>query len=154
MTYAGDAYHGNADARDLAMMDRRAAALNLIPGPRVGDFIDYADGIVRRMAHVWPADWHDDGIARVQVTDGGSFYLGGAEEKHSELHDGEGYVSYSGSLFPGIKADTLKLAGSRNGRIWIFHHEQWGAGMGVDGEIAFRVYDCSLNGRDPYASDR
>lgn len=143
------------DARDGEIVTRRAAALDRIPGPRVGDYIDYADGITRRIAHMWPADWHDDNIARAQVTDGGSFYLGGTGERIAAgtLAEGEGYVSYSGSLYPGIRVNTLQLAGSRNGRVWIFHHDWPQAHNGVDAEIAFRVYACTLNGRDPWHAD-
>ena len=158
--YDGTITEPELDDQDRATIAARASAYDKIDGPRVGDFIEYADGMTRRIAHLWPADWHDDKIARVQPTDGGSFYLGGIGESawHRAQNDGQdtdaaAYVSYSGALYPGIRANTLTLTGSRNGRVWVFHHEQWDAGMGVDDEIAFRVYRSTLDGRDPWNAD-
>lgn len=147
--YDGTVTDVRLDDQDERTIIARAAAYDRIPGPRVGDFVEFADGITRRISHVWAADWHEDNIARCQTSDGGSFYLGGiGESMWHRLSGGEGdrgdaYVSFSGSLYESVKADTLKLAGSRNGAVWVFHHEQWGAGRGVNGTMAFRVFTCS-----------
>ena len=116
------------DLQDKAIIAQRIANYARISGPRVGDFVTFADGKKRRVAHVWPADWNDDNVARVQTTDGGSFYLG------------DGYISYSGSLYPSIKADTLREVGKRDGRAWIFHHDWHVADGGVDFQMEFRSF--------------
>ena len=130
--------------RDAEIIDERARSYETNAGPRVGDFVRFADGVVRRASHVWPADWHDDMVARVQTSDGGSYYLG-AGDGGLIRRSGPAYISYSGSLYEGVRADALTLTDERReGRVWIFHEDHWGAGRGVDASILFRVYDCSL----------
>ena len=113
------------DERDVAIIERRMAELDKQAGPRVGDFVWFADGTRRRIAH----DWGDE----VQTSTGGSFYLG------------DGYVSFSGSLFPCVAKATLgmKLGGHECGSCWIFHHDSHCAHNGVDAMVPFRVFYCS-----------
>lgn len=89
--------------------------------PDIGDYVEFSDGIVHRVSHVW-----GDGV---QTSKGGSFYLG------------EGYMAFSGGLEPSIPYSDLTDTGEmRNGGIWIFHHNYATAGGGVNGEIPFKVY--------------
>ncbi len=74
------------DDRDHAIIASRLAAFDEEPDVRVGDYVDFADGVSRRVSHVFPREWGDD--YGVQTSDGGSFYLD------------EGFVSFSGSLYP------------------------------------------------------
>src|SRR5882724_5982120 len=129
MTHSLDAL----DDRDSAILAERLASLPT-DAPSVGEWVRFADGTMRRVSHVWPGDWHDDGIARVQTSDGGSYYLG------------DGYVSMSGSLYPGVKADTLTLADDapRAGSCWFFHHDHHCASNGVDVTVPWRVWRCAL----------
>lgn len=130
------------DREDQRLVLLRAARYDQDPGPRVGDFIDYRDGVTRRIAHVWPSDENDDGSALIQTTDGGSFYLGG------------GFISYSGSLYPGLKASHLRRVwGSREGSVWVFHHDQRRAHNGVNASSMFRVYLADVDGTDPWRDD-
>jgi hypothetical protein len=118
------------DERDQAIIARRTEALNAITGPREGDFVDFADGTRRRIAYIW----HDEHrqVLSVQTCRGGSFYLG------------NGGVSMSGSLYDGVKPETLTLtAETAPGSVWIFHHDWHTAHNGVDTEIQFRVYSCT-----------
>lgn len=119
-----------ADERDLTMLAERMEALDRIEGPRVGDFVRFADGVERRISHHWTdGEGWDGGI---QTSDGGSWYLG------------NGYVSMSGSLYGCIPTDSLKLTDERKrGSVWIFHHDFAGAGRGVDLDAEFRVYVCA-----------
>lgn len=109
------------DDRDRALVAERAAAYDRINGPRVGDFVEFADGVIRRVSHVW-----DNGV---QTSDGGSFYLG------------DGYISFSGGLYPQIPFSSLSETGEkRNASVWIFHHDWAKAHNGVGAEIPFRVF--------------
>lgn len=124
------------DAKDWTIVANREGALDETDEPRIGDYIEFADGITRRVSHVYSeAEWQHD--AGVQTTDGGSFYLG------------DGYVSYSGSLYPAVRMTTLTRDFSRGrlGSVWIFHHDHHTAHNGVDTEIKFRVYRCSESAR-------
>lgn len=113
------------DLLDRAIVAQRLAKFNLRLGPREGDFVAFADGVVRRISH----DWGDS----YQTSDGGSWYLG------------EGNTSFSGSLFSSVPGDTLTETGERRkGSVWIFHHDDWRAHNGVHTSVSFRVFKCSL----------
>lgn len=115
---------GELDERDEAIVAARVAELDAVEGPRVGDFVIFADDKVARVAHIWRVD-----PVSVQTSAGGSFYLG------------DGHVSMSGSLFTGVPGDTLTRTDEvRNGSVWIFHHDWHTAQGGVSFEIPFRVY--------------
>lgn len=117
------------DTNDQAIVDRRRTQLDTLPGPRVGDFVEFADGTVRRISETWG----DPPDRRAQTSDGGNFYLG------------EHGVSFSGSLYPAVPADSLTATGhTRPGAVWIFHHDHWRAHHGVHTTIPFRVYTCEL----------
>ena len=120
------------DGRDLAIILERRAVLDREHDFRVGDYVEFADGVTRRISHVYPRDWGADWWG-VQTSDSGSWYLG------------NGYVSFSGSLYSSVPGRTLTLTEERRmGRIWVFHHDVWRAHNGVDADIEFRVYVCSL----------
>ena len=113
------------DERDAEIFSKRFHSFQDIHGPRVGDYVRFADGVERRISHIW----FDDVI---QTSDGGSFYLG------------DGYVNFSGGLYPGVKRETLTYnAQHKRGSVWFFHHDHWGAGRGVSTSMDFRVYECS-----------
>src|SRR5438309_10692209 len=101
------------DERDEAILCERTEALNKRDGPRIGDFVIFADGIERRISYIWGFE-NQDGFwsARpdsVQTSDGGSYYLG------------EGYVSMSGSLYTSVPIGTLADTGERKaGQVWFF----------------------------------
>lgn len=111
------------DERDREIQDERQKALDEHKGPRVGDFVIFADGVERRISHLWP-----DGF---QTSNGGSFYLG------------DGYCRFSGSLYKSVPLETLTLAnGAVSGAVWFFHHDHWGAGRGINTTAKFRAYVC------------
>ena len=120
------------DERDRQIIWERRNSIELIEGPRVGDYVEFADGITRRVSHVWDESWGD--TSGVQTSDGGSFYLGNS------------YVSFSGGLYRMVKMGTLTDTGEqRPGRAWIFHHDYATADNGMDVTIPFRVYRCTEN---------
>lgn len=120
------------DERDRQIIWERRHSIELIEGPRVGDFVDFADGERRRVSYIW-ADEHGQAFS-VQTSDGGSYYLG------------NGYVSMSGSLYSGVGPETLAFTGeTAPGSAWIFHHDYRTADNGVDVTIPFRVYRCSVD---------
>jgi hypothetical protein len=118
------------DERDAEILAKRSAAYDEIAGPRDGDFVVFADEVTRRISYVWR---DERGAAfSVQTSDGGSYYLG------------DGYVSMSGSLYSGVKPETLTLTDEKRvGRIWFFHHDFHTAHNGVDATMPFRVFTCS-----------
>jgi hypothetical protein len=130
------------DKQDAKLLERRQAKFTRKTTPQVGDFVRFKDGTIRRISYVW--DFEDE-EARVQTADamGGSYYLGDFLD-HWEPSD-DCYVCYSGGLYPGIPANTLKLTDERKeGWFWFFHHDQAEAHNGVDCTMPCRVWECSL----------
>jgi hypothetical protein len=122
------------DERDAAILAARQVALDANTGPRVGDFVIFADDIMRRISHIWKFDADDSGpaIHDVQTSDGGSWYLA------------EGYCSFSGTLYRSVGASTLTDTGETSeGSVWFFHHDFSQAHNGVIARARFRVYRCS-----------
>jgi hypothetical protein len=123
-------FHANRntlDDKDAQIVQRRSDTLIAQSEPDVGDFVIFADGVERRISHVW--NWEDD--HDIQTSDGGSWYLG------------EGYCSFSGGLFTSVKASTLVNTGTtRPGSVWIFHHDFATAHNGIDTQIEFKVWKC------------
>lgn len=119
------------DERDNVLRRKYAAALDEIKTLRVGDFVRFACGTIRRISHIW--SWDGLPAESVQTScDGYGFHLG------------NGYVSFSGTLFRGVHESTLTLTNElRVGRVWIWHHGMPGAGCGVETTIPFRVYTCT-----------
>lgn len=118
------------DDRNLAILRRNLEALDKHEGPRVGDFVEFADNVVRRFSH----DWEENGL---QTSDGGSWHLG------------NGYLSFSGSLHPTVARETLiQTDETRSGSAWFFHHDFSGASRGVDVVIPLRVFRCSLTSKE------
>jgi hypothetical protein len=108
--------------RDKEIFLRRVQLLDEVPGPRIGDWIKYADGTILRIGHVWTDD-------AVQPVPGGSFYLG------------DGYVSFSGSLYRGVPINSLTATSQkRRGRVWFFHDDQSRADNSVHLYAEFRVF--------------
>lgn len=112
------------DERDTEIFVRRFHSFYDHHGPRVGDYVQFSDGVERRISHVWPDS--------IQTSDGGSWYLG------------EGFVSFSGGLYLGVKPETLTDTGGRKpGSVWFFHHDYATAGGGVTTAMDFRVFACT-----------
>lgn len=118
--------HPTFDERDAEIRAARLAALNRHDGPRCGDYVEFADGVTRRISHVWP-----DGV---QTSHSGSWHLGA-----------EG-CSFSGALYVSVPMTTLtRTAETRPGRVWFFHHGFMQAHNGVETDVPFRVYRCSVD---------
>lgn len=114
------------DERDTTILNDRQDEYDKITGPRVGDYVIFADGTERRISHDW---WGES----FQTSEGGSFYLG------------SGYQSFSGSLYTSVPADSLTDTGEqRHGLVWFFHHGWHRAHNGVYALAVQRVYACSL----------
>ena len=109
------------DEKDAELLAARIVDRDKIDGPRIGDFVQFADGTLHRFSH----DWGED----IQHSEHGSFYFGR-----------EGWVDFSGSLFQAILKSKLRPIGDRPGRFWFFHHDLTGAHRGVDCEAPCRVY--------------
>lgn len=121
--------HGIVPSRkDQDILRDRCAALDAQTGPRVGDWIDFADGTQRRISHIWENDDH------IQTSgEGYGYYLG------------NGYISFSGSLFSAVPASVLTPTEEvRMGRVWFFHDGWARAHSAVHAQAPFRVYRASV----------
>jgi hypothetical protein len=125
--------HPHFDARDEAIRQTSIAAMAQHKGPQVGDFIDFANGITRRISHIW--DWENDvATMSIQTSTGGSFYL-----------DTGGSCSFSGGLYPAVPFTACTLTEEvRDGAVWFFHHNYTTAHNGVTCTVPFRVYHCAI----------
>ena len=121
--------------KNAEMLAERIAAYDKIEGPRVGDYLDFAEpqrsGYEGRTASSFRIahDWGD----RVQPAacggDTGSFYVS------------VGSMSYSGGLTPPIPTSRLEATGlHRSGCLWFFSENITGAGRGVHFSAQFRVF--------------
>jgi hypothetical protein len=117
------------DPINVALLESRMAKLDTFAGPRVGDWVRFGNGELRRFTYHW-----GDGLQTASGPgDVGSFYLG------------EHGCSYSGGLDPTVNVGTLELSTElRRGRVWVFDRNHAGAGRAVHYTPEFRVYDCTL----------
>jgi len=121
-TYAEGGDIPQLDEKNTAILKDREAKYNKKAGPRVGDFLKLPDGTYTRFTYDWGDSIQTGGASR-------SFYLG------------NGYISYSGGLDPGIeKSDVKLLKIKKYGLVWFFKDDWQRAGGGIDAKMAFRVF--------------
>jgi hypothetical protein len=116
------------DEIDAAILERRSLAYNAISGPRVGDFLETTEGLLR-----FTHDWDD----AIQTT------VRPSHPCHGDMsfYLGDGYVEFSGSLDPAIDKTKLRDTGEqREGTFWFFHHDYKTAHNGVPCKMQCRVY--------------
>lgn len=120
------------DARDEEIKKQCVKLLDAKPGVRVGDFVRFSCGTLRRVSYIW--DWEGAEDPSVQTScEGGGYYLA------------FGYVSFSGSLYRSVPRSSLTLTEEkRDGRVWFFHHDFAQAHNGVETTVPFRVFTCNL----------
>lgn len=120
------------DARDQTILTHRVALYTVHTTPQVGHYVDFADGVTRRISYVWDGG-REPGV---QTSDGGSFYLG------------EGYCSFSGGLYPAVPMTTLtRSEATREGWAWFFHHDYHTAHNGVHARIPCVVWRTTETSR-------
>lgn len=120
------------DDRDAKILAERQAAIMKNP-INVGDFVRFADGVVRRISYIWTDERGAHLRNGIQTSAGGSFYL-------SNHH-----VGFSGSLHRGVDFSTLVDTGdTHDGDVWFFHHDFHTAHNGVHCAAKFRVWRCNL----------
>jgi hypothetical protein len=113
------------DEQDQEIYRERQLGLDNRRSPGIGDWVEFADGVTRRISHVW-----DFAPTTAQTSADGSFYL-----------SNDGSVSFSGSLYPGVDIKTLTFTGEfRPASAWFFHHNWMEAHNGIDVMADFRVY--------------
>jgi hypothetical protein len=118
------------DERDAAIVGERLALMDRVSGPRVGDWIRFADGTERRISHAYHvADGWDENA--YQTSDGGRWYLASFG------------CSFSGSLYPSVGGEFIDTGETRDGSAWFFHHDHRCAHNGVDFVAPFRVFTCT-----------
>lgn len=114
------------DERDRQIVAAAARSRESLTGFLVGDWVVFADGARRRIAHVWP-----DGV---QTCAGGRFHLS----------DG-GAMQFSGQPSPTTPQSVLEMAGWREpASAWIFHHGVLGAGRGVEVVVDVSVWRATI----------
>lgn len=121
------------DDRDQEILTKRQALFTARKYPKVGDFIRFPNGTMKRIAHVWTDD--NNRAEWIQPTAGNgdtSFYLG------------DGYMSFSGSLNSAIYAENFtETAETMQGSAWFFHHDFAQAHNGVYVKVNCRVWNCN-----------
>jgi hypothetical protein len=117
------------DDRDAEILREREAAFNRVEGPRVGDFLRIADGVLR-FTHDWGDSIQTTVRAKHPCYGDASFYLS------------DGYASFSGSLDSAIDKKTLRDTGETMlGSFWFFHHNFAEAENGVRCTMMCRVFE-------------
>ncbi|HEU4344084.1 MAG TPA: hypothetical protein VFU31_21220 [Candidatus Binatia bacterium] len=117
------------DPRNLEILKTRVEKFDARPRARVGDFLRLP--ALHPRLPSWTRFTHDWGD-HIQTggTENGSYYLG------------SGYLSYSGSLNPGVAhADLLATTEQKEGRLWFFDHNDARADGGVEFVIPLRVFE-------------
>jgi len=117
------------DDRDQQILNERRR--NRMAHPErilVGDWVEFSDGVVRRVSYVWRES--DD--AEIQTAEDGSFHL---------CDSGDG--NFSGRLFTPVPASTLTWTSTREAEFWFFHHGQQKAHNSVTVECPVNVWACS-----------
>lgn len=115
------------DTRDTEILAELTAKWEAVPGPRVGDFVITSNGL-QRFTHDWGNELQTT-CATFGGAKSGSFYLG------------HGFMSFSGSLDPGVPKSGLKLTDEiRPGACWFFSHGFAEASNGVSVMVPCRVY--------------
>lgn len=123
------------DDRDQSILDERQAAYLEREGPQVGHWVRFADGVLRRISHVW--DWGEPDKVSIQTSDGGSFYLG------------KWYMNFSGGLYPGVPATTFRPTDElKPAPAWFFHHDYCQAHNGVHVQVPCPVWECTQPAND------
>lgn len=121
------------DETNSKIRDERQKLLDEREGVRVGDFVRFVDGVVRRASHVWRRDDRSAEDVQTSEVSQGSYYLG------------KGGCSFSGSLFNSVPATSLtRTEETKMGSVWFFRNGWVEAHNGLGTRISFRVFDCSL----------
>jgi hypothetical protein len=118
------------DDVDAKILAERQRTYDAIDGPRVGDFLRVAGGMLR-----FTHDWGDS----IQTTVRPSHPCNG----DASFYLSDGCVSFSGSLDPAIDKHRLRDTGeTQDGSFWFFHHNFAGAACGVYFKIPCRVFEA------------
>jgi hypothetical protein len=117
------------DDLDREIIAEREKTFNKQRGLRVGDWIDFADGVQRRVSYIWPEDPEmPKGIQTSEPASG--FYLGNS-----------GVSMGNGGLYRSVSSRNLTLTTeTRPGSVWMAHHGCIVRDSGVDFTIPFRVW--------------
>jgi hypothetical protein len=118
------------DERDAEIRALNLQEWNKRMEPRVGDFVRFQGGVMRRISYLWGN--HEAG--RVQTSKGGHYYFG------------DGYCSFSGELQSGVPLTSLTRSDEVcMGLVWFFHHNFAQAHSSVETFIPCRIYLCMEN---------
>lgn len=120
------------DPQDQKILIERQAMFTARTEPKQGDFIRFADGSIKRMAHVWKYIGEESDIQPTAGRGDQSFYLG------------EGYMSFSGGLDSAIPAHKFTRTNeTMPGWCWFFHHDWPKAHNGINVQILCPVWECA-----------
>lgn len=122
------------DARDAeTAIERMAQRDDSADYPKVGDFVRFSDGTMRRISCHWTDGTGWDGGCQTSDLYGlhsGRYYLG------------DGYCNFSGGLHPAVPTEQLKPTDEfMLGAVWMFRHDHWTAHNGVDFTVPFPVWE-------------
>ena len=123
--------------RNNQIFEERKAAYDAIPGVRVGDYVRLPGGTHTRITHTWQDRKGQPSTVQTGGSPGGQYYLG------------DGYISYSGELDPGVHASRLRLLDyTMRGSVWFFKENWPRANGGINYAMDFRVFGYTEAGSE------
>ena len=114
------------------ILERRMESLSSM-NPKVGDWVIF-NNCERRISYIWNRNEYGDisPVAEWGIQTSSpcaSYYLG------------NGYVSFSGSLFVSVKGGWLQWSGEqKDANVWFFNRDHWSAHCGRTFQAAFEVW--------------
>ena len=115
------------------ILQRRIAARSKSCNPQVGDWVIFND-CERRISYIWK---YDENTEIKSVAEWGIQ----TSNPHSSYYLGEGYVSFSGSLYTCIKGELLQWSGiQKDANVWFFNRDHRRAHNGRTFQAPFEVW--------------
>lgn len=118
------------------ILEQRMARIHKHIGPTIGDWVFFKDDVQRRISYIWHYD--DKGESKPAYADWG---IQTSEPGYYGWYLGNGYVSFSGSLYLAVKGRHLKLIDQViPAWVWFFSRDHHTAHNGVYFKADFKVW--------------
>jgi hypothetical protein len=132
------------DPKDIGLLNERQTKRLANPLPLEGDWVEFADGVTRRISYVWFGD------AQSHPPSGGVQTSDATSDRGRRINGGSWHLqssgngNFSGGLYGSVPVNTLTDTGeTRPTRFWFFHRDHWTAHNAVHVDVNVRVWQCS-----------
>ncbi len=123
------------------ILENRMAKVHKHVGPTIGDWVLFNEGIARRISHIWHYD--EKGESKPAYEDWG---IQTSQPGYYGWYLGNGYISFSGSLYMAVKGKWLTLTEElRPAWVWFFSRDHHTAHNGVYFKANFKVWDANID---------